>query len=426
MALEGTHSGHQHAGRGSDTGVAALDIQKLLCAQIGTETGLSDGIVGQRKAQLGSQHAVAAVGDVGKGTAVDDGGVVLEGLDEVGVERILQQGGHGTGRADLPGGDGLAVVGVGAYDLGKTLLQIGNAGGKAENCHHLAGNGNIKTVLAGGAVHLAAQTVHDKPQLPVVHVHAALPGDAAGVDVQRVALLDAVVDHGSQQVVGCADGVQIAGKVQVDVLHGHHLCVAAAGSTALDAEHRAKAGLTQAEHGLFAQSVHGIGQAHAGGGFALACRGGADGRDQDHLALLGCLVDEAVVDLGLVAAIGDHILIGKAQRGSDLGDGLHFGFLCDLDIRLHAQILPEMQKGQLCAPIAQGCPDGRRNKTRFCLHCGAPQRSVSRQTRSSGSKISHLPVVCQAETVRKEKSACTAPAACIHPARCVILKCIKR
>ena len=156
--------------------------------------------------------------------------------------------------------------------------------------------------------------------------------------------------------------MQVTGKVEVDILHGHHLGIAAAGRAALDTEHGAKAGLTQAEHGLFAQSVHGIGQAHAGGGFALACRGGADGRDQDHLALLGCLVDEAVVDLGLVAAIGDHILIGKAQRGSDLGDGLHFGFLCDLDIRLHAQILPEMQKGQLCAPIAQGCPDGRRKK----------------------------------------------------------------
>ena len=156
--------------------------------------------------------------------------------------------------------------------------------------------------------------------------------------------------------------MQVTGKVEVDILHGHHLGITAAGRAALDTEHGAKAGLTQAEHGLFAQSVHGIGQAHAGGGLALACRGGADGRDQDHLALLGCLVDEAVVDLGLVAAIGDHILIGKAQRGSDLGDGLHFGFLCDLDIRLHAQILPEMQKGQLCAPIAQGCPDGRRKK----------------------------------------------------------------
>ena len=41
--------------------------QKLLCTQIGTETGLSDGVVGQRKAQLGGQYAVAAVGDVGKG-----------------------------------------------------------------------------------------------------------------------------------------------------------------------------------------------------------------------------------------------------------------------------------------------------------------------------------------------------------------------
>ncbi len=106
-----------------------------------------------------------------------------------------------TARRDVEQFQSSAVVGVGAYDLGKTLLQIGNAGGKAENCHHLAGNGDIKAVLAGGAVYLAAQTVHDEPQLAVVHVHAALPCDAAGVDVQRVALLDAVIDHGSQQVV---------------------------------------------------------------------------------------------------------------------------------------------------------------------------------------------------------------------------------
>ena len=308
---------------GCDACIAALDIQELLCTQIGTETGLGDGIVGQRKAQFGGQHAVAAVGDVGEGAAVDDGGIIFQRLHKVRIQCIFQQGGHGTGSTDLTGGDGLAVVGVGTHDLGKTLLQVGNAGGEAEDRHHLAGNGDIKAVLAGGAVHLAAQTVHDEPQLTVIHVHAALPCDAAGVDVQRVALLDAVVNHGSQQVVGCADGVQIAGKVQVDVLHGYHLCVAAAGSTALDAEHRAKAGLTQAEHGLFAQSVHGIGQTHAGGGFALARRGGADGSDKDQLALLFGIVDQAVIDLGLVAAIGDHLLIGKAQLGGDLGDGSH-------------------------------------------------------------------------------------------------------
>ena len=85
--------------------------------------------------------------------------------------------------------------------------------------------------------------------------------------------------------------MQIAGKVQVDVLHGHHLCIAAAGSAALYAEHGAKAGLAQAEHGLFAQRVHGVGQTYAGSSFAFTGRGGADGGDKDQLALLFGVVD---------------------------------------------------------------------------------------------------------------------------------------
>ena len=335
VALEGAHGGHQHAGTGCNACIAALDIEELFCAQIGTKACFGNGVVSQRKAQLGGQHAVAAVGNVGKGAAVDDGGVVFQRLDKVRVQCVLQQSGHGTGRADLTGRDGLAVVGIGAHDLGKALFQVRDAGGQTEDGHHLTGNGDVKAVLAGGAVHLSAQTVHDEPQLAVVHVHAALPCDAAGINVQRIALLDAVVDHGSQQVVGGANGVQVPGKVQVDVLHRHHLGVAAAGSTALDAEHGAKAGLTQAEHGFFAHGVHGIGQTHAGGGLALARRGGADGRDKNQLALLFGVVDQAVVDLGLVAAVGDHVLIGKAQLSGDLRDGLHFGFLCDLDIGFH-------------------------------------------------------------------------------------------
>ena len=59
-----------------------------------------------------------------------------------------------------------------------------------------------------------------------------------------------------------------------------------------------------------------------------------------------------------IAAVGDHILLCQPQRGGNFGNGLHFGFLCDLDIRLHQRFLLK-QKGQLCAAIAQGCPDGR-------------------------------------------------------------------
>lgn len=60
-------------------------------------------------------------------------------------------------------------------------------------------------------------------QLTVVHVDDALPGDALNIDAELVALLNMVVEHGGQQVVGGTDSVEVSGKVQVDVLHGDDL-----------------------------------------------------------------------------------------------------------------------------------------------------------------------------------------------------------
>ena len=340
VGFQRTDGSNQHHSGGMQPGRAALDVQELLGAQVGAETGLGDDVVGQLQAQLGGDDAVAAVGNVSERAAVDDGGVVLQRLHQVGVKGVLQQGGHGTGRADLAGGDGLAIVGVGADDAGQPLFQVVQVGGQAEHSHDLAGDGDVKAVLPRGAVDLAAQAVHDEPQLAVVHVHAAFPGDAAGVDVERVALLDGVVDHGGQQVVGGTDGVDVAGKVEVDVFHGHDLGVAAAGRAALDAEHGAQGRLTQAEHRFFAQGVHGVGQAHAGGGLAFASRGGADGGDQDQLALGLVGLGQQVVQFGLVVAVGDDVLALQAQLGSNFGDGLHFGGLGNFDVAQHCTIPP--------------------------------------------------------------------------------------
>ena len=58
-----------------------------------------------------------------------------------------------------------------------------------------------------------------------------------------------------QQVVGRGDGVHIPGKVEVDILHGQHLGIAAPGGAALDAEHRPQGGLPQGDDGVLAQSV---------------------------------------------------------------------------------------------------------------------------------------------------------------------------
>src|SRR5699024_220914 len=122
-------------------------------------------------------------------------------------------------------------------NAGQPCLQVFQVGSQAEDGHNFAGNGNVKAVFPGRSVDLATQAVHDEAQLAVVHIHAALPGDTARVDVQRVALLDGVIDHGSQQVVGGADGVDVTGEMEVDIFHGHNLGVTAAGCAALDAEH---------------------------------------------------------------------------------------------------------------------------------------------------------------------------------------------
>ena len=60
----------------------------------------------------------------------------------------------------------------------------------------------------------------------------------SGSILQLVAVHEMRLDHGRQQVVGRADGVDVAGEVEVEVLHRDDLGVATAGGAALDAEDR--------------------------------------------------------------------------------------------------------------------------------------------------------------------------------------------
>ena len=71
---------------------------------------------------------------------------------------------------------------------------------------------------------------------------------AQRVDVVRVAVQDRGVEHRREQVVRRADRVDVAGEVEVEVLHRHHLRQPAARGAALDPEHRAQRRLAQAQH----------------------------------------------------------------------------------------------------------------------------------------------------------------------------------
>ena len=340
VVLQGADGGDDDDGVGMEAGGAALDVEELLGAEVGGEACLGDGVVAQAHGRFRGLQGVAAVGNVGERAAVDEGGRALEGLNKVGLDGVLQERSHRALGLEVVRGDGLIVVGVGDDHLGKARLEVGEIGGQAQHRHDLAGDGDLKAVLARHAAGLAAETVDDVAELTVIHIDRALPDDAAGVDVQGVALLDVVVEHGGEQVVRCADGVEVAGEVEVDVLHRDDLGVAAARRAALDAEHGAEGGLTQADHGLLADLVERVGQADGGGGLALARGRGADGGDKDQLRLAGQLADLGKVELGLVLAVKLEVLLVDAGGSGDLSDGLHFVRLGNRNIG-HVKVPPD-------------------------------------------------------------------------------------
>ena len=174
----------------------------------------------------------------------------------------------------------------------------------------------------------------DLAQRAVVHVHDAAPDDAARVDVELVAPVDVVVDHRRQQVVRRGDGVEVAGEVEVDVLHRHDLRVAAAGRAALHAEAGAERGLAQADRRLLADAVQAVAETDGRRRLAFAGRRRVDRGDEDQLAVLAARqrLDEVGGDLRLVVAEGQQVLGRDAELGADLLDRLLLGLAGDLDV----------------------------------------------------------------------------------------------
>ena len=118
-------------------------------------------------------------------------------------------------------------------------------------------------------------------ELTVVHVHRTLPGNLLHINAQGISLLNVIVQHGRQEVVCRADGVEIPGEMEVDILHGYHLSITAAGRTTLYAEHRSQGGFPQSNNGILADPPQTVRQPDRGGGFTLTSGSGRNGSDQD-------------------------------------------------------------------------------------------------------------------------------------------------
>ena len=334
--LQGANGGDDDGGAGVQPGQAAFDVEELPGPQVGPEPGLGDHVIGQFQSRLGGDDGIAAVSDIGERAAVNEGGVVFQGLHQVRLQGFLQQHCHRPFGLQILGVNGLTGPRIADDDPSDPVFKVGEAGGQAEDGHDFGCHGDVEARFPGEAVGDAAQGRDDGAKRPVVHVDDPAPGDAAFVESQLVAPIDVVIDQRRQQVMGDADGVKVAGEVKVDVFHRHYLGVAAAGGAALHAEARPQGRFAEAEGHLLADPVERIAKADGRRRLAFAGRRRSDGGDQDQLAVRLVVqgIDEIKRYLGLGRAEMMQVLFPNPQLGADAGTRLHLGFASYFDIGL--------------------------------------------------------------------------------------------
>ena len=273
---------------------------------------------------------------------MNKGRVVFERLHQIGCYGILQQHRHRPGGFEIGGAHRFAPACLADDNVREAATQILQIGRKTENRHYFRSDNDVEAVLARKAIGDPAERRDDRTQRAVVHVDAAPPSDPARINVEFVAPIDVVVDHCAEQIVGRADRVKVAGKMEIDVLHRHDLGIAAAGSTPLHAKARPEARLAQAQDRLFADVVEGIAQPDGGRCLALAGRRRGDRGHQNQLAVrpVAQRVDVIKRNLRLVPSIGRYRVIGNTELAAgDFADRLHRCGLRDLDIGFRVFVL---------------------------------------------------------------------------------------
>ncbi len=110
VVLDRAHGGDEHDGARAQPAEAADDVEELLHAHVRAEARLGHHVVAELHADQVGDERVVAVGDVRERAAVHQARLALERLDQVRLERVLEQHGHRAGGAEVLGGDRLAAV----------------------------------------------------------------------------------------------------------------------------------------------------------------------------------------------------------------------------------------------------------------------------------------------------------------------------
>ena len=150
---------------------------------------------------------------------------------------VVQQDHHRAHGFQIAGDHGPAV-GIESYDdLAEPPSEVVPAAGQRQDRHDLGRRRDDEPGLAGGSAVAPADARDDAAQGAVVHVHGARPENLARVEPQLVAEMQCASSKAASRLCALVIGVEIAVEMEVDLVHRRQRRAAAAGSSALLAEH---------------------------------------------------------------------------------------------------------------------------------------------------------------------------------------------
>ena len=277
--------------------------------------------------------------------------------------------------------------------------QVGEVVRQREHRHDLGRRGDVEAGLARHAVHAPAEAGDDVAQRAVVDVEHAAPGDAVRVEARGVALVEVVVEHRGEHVVGARDRVEVAGEVEVELLHRHDLRVAAARRAALDAERRPHRRLADRDDPALADVRERLPEADRGGRLALAQRRRGDRGHDDVLRArpVGHRLDGVQLDLRDVVAVHLQQLERQVHLPGHVVQGLQRRRLRDVEVRRNAHSSPPaVHASPAPAPPPGDSLEGNAGRTATTCQYGR-----SRSVRARGVHGACKPCV-HADTQRQE------------------------
>src|SRR5438067_13843244 len=121
-------------------------------------------------------------------------GIVLDGLNKIGCERILKKGRHGARGFEIRSPDVFSITSLADNDVSKPPLQIVQIFCKAKDRHDFGCSNNVESIFSRKTVADAAKGDHGLPQRAVIHIDRTPPRDTAGIEAERIPPIDMVID----------------------------------------------------------------------------------------------------------------------------------------------------------------------------------------------------------------------------------------